>query len=73
MKLKIIEIIIAILILSALVLIGVLINKNKSATGEPVYLELGMNWSSPLLIFFIVVSSFMVIYISTKNILYEIS
>ena len=70
MKLKIIEIIIAILILSALVLIGMLIN--KSATGEPVYLELGMNWSSPLLIFFIVVSSFMVIYI-TKDILYEIS
>ncbi len=68
---KPLKILIAILILLALVLIGVLIN--KSATEEPVYLELGMNWSSPLLIFFIVVSSFMVIYISTKNILYEIS
>jgi len=45
---KPLKILIAILILSALVLIGVLIN--KSATGKPVYLELGIKWNIPLLI-----------------------
>jgi len=45
---KPLKIIIAILILSALILAGVLIN--KSATGEPVYLELGIKWNIPLLI-----------------------